>query len=114
MSDDDFEIDPEESIQDTEMRKEAPVRSVPTIQYYEKTYGRSCEGNDQKAVKLFRTYESQEKVRRLQNELIMVKDRQVSEKILDNLIGKKRASRYQGYNVWAERLLIWLAEKRNA
>ena len=39
-------------------------------------------GNDQKAVVVFREYESQEKVRRLQQELQWVKNEQVSEQVL--------------------------------
>jgi hypothetical protein len=89
-----------------------PVVSIPTIDYFEKTYGRSMEGNDQKAVKVFAEYETKEKIRRLQNELIWIKEGRVPDTTLKAIIGGKRKARYQGYNQWASRMLLWLAAKR--
>ena len=89
-----------------------PIVSVPTIDYFEKTYGRSLEGNDQKAIWVFREYETKEKIRRLQQELIWIKEGRVPDKTLKALIGEKRRSRYEGYDKWAARMLLWLVSKR--
>ena len=95
-----------------EKDSEGPIVSVPTIDYFEKTYGRSLEGNDQKAVWVFREYETKEKIRRLQQELIWIKEGRVPDNTLKALIGAKRRSRYEGYDKWAARMLLWLVSKR--
>lgn len=92
--------------------EDSTIVSVPTVDYFEKTYGRSMEGNDQKAVRVFREYETKEKIRRLQQELMWIKEKRVPDKTLKALIGDKRRSRYQGYDQWAARMLLWLAAKR--
>jgi hypothetical protein len=88
------------------------IKLIPTLDYFQKNYGRSMEGNDMKAVRVFKDYEPAEKVRRLQHELIMIKDQRVSEKVLDAIVGKKRKSKYQGYHLWAERMLMWIVAKK--
>lgn len=88
------------------------IVAIPTIDYYEKMYGRSLEGNDQKAIGIFKTYESQEKHRRLQHELQQIKEGVVSEKVLDAVVKVKRKMKHQGYNNWATKMLIWFAEKK--
>ena len=85
--------------------------AIPTINDWEKNYGRSCEGNDQKAVKLFREYESKEKFRRFQFELQLIKDGKVRENVLDDVLGRKRMQKFQGYDGWAKLVLLWLAAK---
>lgn len=91
---------------------DAEVWSVPTIDYYRKTYANAMGGDDQKAVKVFRDYESQEKFRRLQSELMQVKNSKVRQKVLDRSVGKKRSSKYGSYEKWAGLMLLWLISKR--
>ena len=90
--------------------EEGHISHLPTIVYYQKTYAQSLGDNDQKAVKVFTDYESQEKLRRLQSELLWVKKGQAAEKACDNIIGKKRRSKYRGYSKWAEMMLLWIIE----
>lgn len=85
------------------------LRHMPTLHYWHKTYGVSLGGQDQKAARVFRDYESQEKVRRLQTELMSIKDGRVADEILDVVLGKKRKSKYGGYEKWAALMLLWLA-----
>jgi hypothetical protein len=82
---------------------------LPTVEYYQKTYAGTLDDNDQKAVRLFKDYESHEKVRRLQQELIWVRDGKVKEITCDRLIGKKRRGKYSSYQGWGKLMLQWLA-----
>ncbi len=100
---------PDEEFQFEEPSEKA-IRSVPTLHYWHKTYAKSMGGQDQKAVHLFKEYESQEKLRRLQQELMSMKDNQVSEMILDQILGKKRKMKYAGYHKWAALMLLWIAQ----
>lgn len=97
-----------------EDEEESPpiVVLIPTIEYFQKTYGGSCEGDDRKAVQLFADYEAQEKLRRLQQQLIMVRDGRVSEKICHRVIGKKRVVRHESYQGWARLMLQWIASRK--
>lgn len=85
------------------------VRFIPVIKDYESKYAKSMEGNDLKALRTFRDYESSEKVRRLQQELQWIKGDMVAEDVLDEVIGKKRKSKWQSYSQWASMMLQWLA-----
>ncbi len=91
---------------------EKSINILPTLDYFQKTYSRSMEGMDQKAVVAFATYESHEKVRRLQNELSWVKDGKVSGSACDRIIGKKRKGKFESYEHWAKLMLLWLATRQ--
>ncbi len=86
--------------------------ALPIIQYYNKMYAVSLGGNDQKAVHVFKNYEPQEKLRRLQSELVAVKNGKASEKACDITIGKKRAVKFQSYDNWAKLMLLWLSQSK--
>ena len=88
------------------------IKFIPTVDYYNKMYGRNMEGNDQKACSVFRSFESKEKLRRLQSELQWIKNGRVSEPVCDQVIGKSRKAKYQGYVHWSELMLIWLVSKQ--
>lgn len=85
------------------------VGFLPTLEYFQKTYGSTMDGADQKAIGVFKSYESQEKLRRLQNELVWVKEGKASTAACDRVIGKKRKAKYRSYEHWAELMLLWLA-----
>ncbi len=86
-----------------------PLAFIPTVESFEKLYGRSLEGNDQKALRVFMDYETIEKRKRLLTELLWIKKGWVSEKVLDQFVGKRRKSRYTSYQHWAELMLKWMA-----
>lgn len=92
-------------------RSDERVRFVPSVKHYVDTYGKAFEGNDQKGAKLFREYETQEKLKRLRHELELVKNGQVEKAACENIIGKKRASKHRTYQEWARLMLLWLANK---
>lgn len=107
--------DDEEFIHDPstlEPEDHSTITAVPTLDYWFKTYAKSCDGNDQKAIKIFREFESLEKYRRLQSEVLSIKEGKVSKKVLARILTKKREQQYQGYENWAARVLIWMAEKK--
>jgi len=88
------------------------VGVLPTLEYFQKMYAKSMDGADQKAVKVFKDYESHEKTRRLQSELMWIKDGKVSDAACNRIIGKKRKSKYTSYQRWAELMLLWLASHK--
>lgn len=91
--------------------KQKSQAGIPNIKYFDRTYGISCEGNDRKAVKLFKSYETQEKLRRLQRELQLVTEGKIPDSLCDTVIGKKRFHRYGGYAKWARTMMIWITER---
>ncbi len=99
----------DESQQNIAQQEASVASSLPTLVYYEKMYAKNFEGNDQKALFVFRRYESHEKLRRLQNELVCVKNAQAGMSMCDRIIGKKRKGKYQSYERWASLMLLWLA-----
>lgn len=98
----------EEEVENDEDR---PVKFIPTIDYYHRTYANSMGYNDIKACKIFKEFESAEKLRRLKTELISVKDNKVIITACDNVIKKKRKVKHQGYDRWAQLMLLWLNQK---
>ncbi|MCB0344627.1 MAG: hypothetical protein KDD66_05905 [Bdellovibrionales bacterium] len=90
---------------------EGMIRFIPTIQYYIRSYGNSAEGNDKKGFETFKMYEAHEKTRRLQTELSWLKSGRVDINVCDNVIGKKRAQKWQSYEHWASLALMWLMKK---
>ena len=90
-----------------ETNEVAPVLNV--MRDYMRYYAVSTEGNDQKAVQTFKRYEAQEKVRRLQNELTLIKSGSVPQQTCDAVVGKKREAKYHGYDKWASLMLQWIA-----
>ena len=88
------------------------LNALPTLEYFQKMYGKMMDGADQKAVGVFKDYESHEKLRRLQAELMWIKDGKASESACNRIIGKKRKSKYQSYNHWAELMLVWISQHK--
>ena len=85
---------------------EKRIAHLPTIEYFEKTYGKSMEGSDQKAATVFRNFESHEKLRRLQNELTWIKNGKVSVTACTRVLGAKRRAKYRTFEHWAELMLL--------
>ena len=85
---------------------------LPALEHFQKIYGKTMEGNDQKAVSVFKSYESHEKLRRLQNELSWIKDGKVATPSCDRVIGKKRKGKYLTYERWAQLMLLWITQAR--
>ena len=88
---------------------EQTVSGIPTIKYYQVSYANSMANNDQKAVRTFKDFESREKLGRLRQELVWVRDGMVRSAPLNEIIGAKRRSRYGGYERWASLMLQWIA-----
>ena len=106
-SEDDFALYEGDTGQD-----QGSITAIPTLNYYQKSYASTISNNDQKAVRLFKEYESLEKIRRLQAELGWVSSGQVYFQTLDSVVGKKRKSKYKGYEEWAKLMLIWLSQAK--
>lgn len=96
-----------------EQAPEYTVKFLPTIEYFQRLYGASFDGNDKKAVLTFRNYEAREKLRRLQGELQAVKNGKVPPETCDRIIGKRRKSQHQTYEHWAGLMLLWITSKTN-
>lgn len=85
--------------------------SIPTLDHYNRTYARTM-SDDKKALSVFRDFESHEKLRRLQAELMLVRDNKVMVKALDRVVGKKKKSKYESYSRWAQLMLLWMTSKK--
>ena len=105
-----FREELEQSLPQGTDQDEGTITAVPTLRYYQKRYGLSCSNNDRKAVRMFKEYESMEKVRRLQAELMWVSTGQIYSPVLDSILGKTRKVKYDGYDKWGKIMLVWLAQ----
>lgn len=105
-----FQEEAEQGLPTGTEQAQGTITAVPTLLYYQKRYGLSCSNNDQKAVRMFKEYESMEKVRRLQAELMWVSSEQVYTPVLDNILGKTRRVKHDGYHKWGKLMLVWLAQ----
>lgn len=111
--DDDYEYEEEDFAEmESEQSGGGSITAIPVLNNYQKTYASTMSNNDQKAIKLFKEYESLEKIRRLQAELLWVSSEQVYWQTLDTVIGKKRKSKYKSYSEWAKLMLIWLDQAK--
>ncbi len=99
-------------MKDKKVEAQKEIVSIPAMKYFQSMYGRSFEGNDQKAADSFQMFESKERLSTLRLELQWVKDEKVAARICDMVIGKKRLSRYESYSNWAWLMLKWLAIKK--
>ena len=88
------------------------ITGLPTIQYYMKTYGKSCGSNDRKGARLFQDYESGDKVNRLKRELAMVAQSKVTDDICARFIGNQKKATYETFARWAGFMLSSLNAAR--
>ena len=115
FDDDDDEMDAYDAFEEEFFDEEkaydqdpAPLTALPTIEYYQKMYAKNMDNEDRKAVALFKQYESHEKLRRLQSELMNIKSLQVREAALDRVVGQGRKGRWLSYERWAGLMLLWI------
>ena len=87
------------------------LKALPTLQFYQKTYASSCGNNDIKAVRLFREYESRDKIQRLKLELYAVSKNRAAEAVCARIIGPVRRNKHKGYDNWAFMVLNTLNSK---
>ena len=87
------------------------LKFLPALNDFQRRYANSTDGNDQKAIRLFREYEPKEKSNRMRSELLAIKKGGVSAKVCDAVVGKKRAAKYGTYKRWAELMLLWFMSK---
>ncbi len=92
--------------------KDKITPTLNTVKEYMRVYGSTMDGNDQKAVKAFCQYETHEKLRRLQTELQSIKNGGVLESTCNQIIGKRRQAKYNGYEAWASLMLMWIVSKK--
>ena len=96
----------------TEKDGKKEIVGIPMLKYFDLTYARGFDGDDQKAADTFKMFESKEKLQSLRLELQWLKEGRVSLKVCHNIIGKKRFSRYTSYEKWSSLMLQWLAIKK--
>ena len=94
------------------MEEEKPkMMSATALRLYEERYARSCDGNDQKATRLFKEYEAREALERLRGELLAIKNDALHENVIIRWVGKKRIAKHGSAKDWARLMMIWLAKK---
>lgn len=88
------------------------VVALPALNAYLRTYAKSCGNNDQKAVKIFKEYESAEKVRRLKGELMAIQAGKVSDEVCIRILGKNRQAKLGTFPKWATMVIAALNSAR--
>ena len=78
------------------------LKALPALGSYQKTYATSLGNNDGKAIKLFKEFESQEKIRRLKSELLAIAQGRVSDELCQRILGPVRKSKFGGFDAWAK------------
>ena len=78
-----------------------PLKAIPAILYYQKTYAASCGNNDQKAIRLYKEFENRDKMQRLKVELHAVLKGRVGEELLGKILSASRKGRFGSYSKWA-------------
>lgn len=108
----DTESETGEEIQLVEM-KDYPMKGIPNLDFYRKTYARSCGDNDDKAVRICKEFESQDRNRKIKMELIAVSQGNVSPILLDRVLGANRPAKYTSWEKWAFMMLATFNSKRS-
>lgn len=86
---------------------------IPTIEFFRKRYAAGTGDTDQRDLGVFKSYETKERFRQLQAELLWVKDGLVDEVVCDKVVGKTRKSRYQSYQNWARLMMLWAVSAKS-
>ncbi|HMO16569.1 MAG TPA: hypothetical protein PKA63_02075 [Oligoflexia bacterium] len=81
--------------------------NFPNLSLYVKKYANSLGGNDQKAIKAYKFYETYDRLRALELELLAVKNEKASLHILRVILGDKREHQFGTWAEWAKRMLLW-------
>ncbi len=87
--------------------------SYPTLKIFVRKYLKPLEGNDKKALSIFKLQETKEAARRLEVELVSIKNHEASNAYLKELIGDKKFKKHRGFENWAATLLLMLPTIRD-
>jgi hypothetical protein len=82
--------------------------TYPKVRQWSREYGRP-EVDDQRGAQDFMECETAEAVKSLQVELVAMAEGNYDEKLLDDILGKRRKVRYGTYKEWATLMLRWIA-----
>ncbi len=86
------------------------VSSLPSLEHMIKAYANHNDGNDQKAIDTFNMFETTEKMSRLKNELLWIRDGIVTEQTLERVLGLPRKIKFESYENWAKIMMIWISQ----
>lgn len=92
--------------------KDYPVKGIPNLDFYRKTYARSCGENDDKAVRICKEYESADRNRKIKAELVAISQDKVSPILLEKIMGKVRPAKHASWVKWALFMLATFNSKR--
>jgi hypothetical protein len=113
-SDDTAEAEKEAKTAEAQPTKEYPVKGIPNLDFYRRTYARSCGENDDKAVRVCKEYESQDRNRKIKVELAQISQGNVSPILLEKILGKNRPVKSGSWEKWALMMLATYNSKRQA
>lgn len=85
--------------------------TYPKVRAWAREYGRA-DVTDQRGAQDFMECETNEAVKSLQVELVSMAEGNYDEKLLDDILGKRRKVRYGSYKEWATLMLRWIAAYR--
>lgn len=81
--------------------------TYPKVREWAREYGRP-DVSDQRGVQDFMECETKETVKSLQAELVAMADGNFDEKLLDDILGKRRKLKFINYSDWAKAMLQWI------
>lgn len=89
-----------------------PVKGIPNLDFYRKTYAKSCGENDDKAARVFREFENQDRVRKVKGELIAISQSKVSPILCEKILGRSRPVKLGSWEKWALMMIAVIGSKR--
>ncbi len=93
-------------------KKDYPMKGIPNLDFYQKTYGRSCGNNDDKAGRVFKEYENADRIKRVKAELIAMSQGKVSPVLCERILGKTRYVKFGSWEKWAIMLINVIQSQR--
>ena len=78
------------------------LKGLPALAAYQKSYANSLGNNDAKAIKLFKEFESEDKIRRIKSELLAISQGRAAEELCLRILGPVRRSKFGSYAAWAK------------
>ncbi|RMG41581.1 MAG: hypothetical protein D6719_08330 [Candidatus Dadabacteria bacterium] len=91
----------------------AGAANIEKIKYFIEHYGRSGV-EDQRVVEEFFECETAEMVNPLKAQLMQVAQGGIENRILDQIIGKKRQLKHGSYEKWAKLMLLWMSKHKQS
>ena len=100
------------NVAEQQVKPDYPVKGLPNLDFYQKTYGKSCGNNDDRAGRVFKEYENNDRIKRVKAELIAISQSKVSPELCERIMGKTRKAKFGTWEKWAIMLINVISSGR--